>query len=117
MARRGISQFLIGLMIVLNGTVIVLGPGLHAFSACGHHAVATTATGADDGLRVAVSGDDASTCPVCDYLAQGQVVAERAHAVASSLSTPSILSLPAISAGLRPWRTFGCRAPPAAYTL
>jgi hypothetical protein len=117
MARRGLCTFLIGLMTVLNGTVMLLGPGLHAIPGCVHHAVASRAARVDDGLRVAFGGDNVSTCPICEYLAQGQVVAERAHVVVPNSSTPSIPALPSIPPDLRPRRTFGCRAPPAAHTL
>jgi hypothetical protein len=117
MARRGLSTLLIGLMTVLNGTVMLLGPGVHALPGCGHHAVATRGLCVVDGLSVVSGGDNTSPCPICEYLAQGQVVAERASVVAADFSTLSILSLPCIPPDLRPLRTLGCRAPPAAHTL
>ena len=118
MARRSLSTFLIGLLTVLNGTVMLVGPGLHALPGCGHHGVASRAARpVDVGLRIASGGDNASTCPICEYLAQGQVVAERVHVVALNRSTPSIPALPSIPPDLRPRRTFGCRAPPSAHTV
>ncbi len=118
MARRSLSTFLIGLLTVLNGTVMLLGPGLHGLPGCGHHAVASRAARpVDDGLGMASGGGNASTCLICEYLAQGQVIAEKAHVVASNLSTPSIPTLPSIPPDLRPRRTFGCRAPPAAHMV
>jgi hypothetical protein len=117
MLRRSLSTFLIGLIAVLNGMVVVLGPGLHALPGFGHHAIANCAIRVDDGLRVASGGDNAATCPICEYLAQGQVVAERAYVVAPNLSTHSIPALPSIPPDLRPRRAFTCRAPPAAHTL
>jgi hypothetical protein len=115
MARRGLPSLLIGLMTVLNGTVMLLGPGLHGLPGCGHHTVAIRAAGSvDDGLRVASGrGDHASPCPVCEYLAQGQVVAGRALTAAPDRSSPAVTVLSFLSPDLRPQRAFGCRAPPA----
>src|SRR5438046_329446 len=118
MARRSLPSLpslLIGLITVLNGTVMLLGPGLHGLPGCGHHAVAIRRAGSvDDGLRVASGrGDEASPCPACEYLAQGQVVAGGALIVAPDLSAPAVTVLSSVSPDLRPQRTFGCRAPPA----
>jgi hypothetical protein len=117
MLRRSLSTLLIGLMTALNGAVVVLGPALHALPGCGHHAIASRAARGDDGLRVTSGGDNAAMCPICEYLAQGQVVAERAYVVAPILSTPSIPALPSIPPDLRPRRAFTCRAPPVAQML
>ena len=57
---------------------------------------------------------NASTCQICEYLAQGQVIAERADFVASRAgSVPSVTVLSSIFPEIRPQRTLGCRAPPA----
>jgi hypothetical protein len=119
MARRVLPTLLIGLMTVLNGTVMLLGPGLHGLLGCGHDTVASRSVcSVGGGLRVESGGDDqASSCPVCEYLAQGQVVAERALIAAPTLSAPPIAILSSISPDLRPRRRFGCRAPPVDYPL
>jgi hypothetical protein len=115
MSRRGFHTLLFGLMAVLNGTVMLIGPGLHGLPGCGHGAVASRAEGpVDDGLGVA-SGPGASgeSCPICEYLTQGQVVAERvliSRPVASAPCVPILFPSPP---DLRTQRTFGCRAPPA----
>jgi hypothetical protein len=115
MVRRGLPSLLIGLIIVLNGTVMLLGPGLHGLPGCGHHAVAIgTARLVDHGPRVSShSGDHASPCPVCEYLAQGQVVAGRALIAAPGQSALDVTILSSITPDLRPQRTLACRAPPA----
>jgi hypothetical protein len=117
MVFRSLHTFLIGLTIVLNGTVVLLGPGLHALPGFEHHVGPNRAVRVDDGLLVASGEDNASTCPICEYLAQGTVAVERAHVVAMNLSTPFIPALPAIPADARSLRTFGCRAPPVAHTV
>jgi hypothetical protein len=98
-------------------TVLVLlsGPGLHALPGCGHARAAVRAERpAHDGPQVEDGvGDRASTCLVCDYLAQGQVVAGRAFfAGPARASAPAAMLAPS-DHGLQPWRSFGCRAPPA----
>jgi hypothetical protein len=115
MARRGIPSLLIGLVTLLNGTVMLLGPGLHGLPGCGHGAIANRAAGTvDEGLGV-VSDDctSAESCPLCDYLTQGQVVVDRVLLATSEASafTAPVPAPP--TPHLRPSRTFGCRAPPA----
>jgi hypothetical protein len=115
MLRRGCHTLLFSLLIVPNGTVMVIGPGLHGLPGCEHGAVAGRAEGpVDDGLRVVSDeGSSAASCPLCEYLAQGQVVAERdfiATPVASASCAPILSQSPP---DLRPRRTFGRRAPPA----
>jgi hypothetical protein len=117
MLRRSLSTLLIGLTTVLNGMVVVLGPGLHALPGFGHHAIANCAIRVDDGLRVASGDDNASRCPICEYLTQGKVVAERVHIVAPNSTTPTISPLPAILPDLCTRHTCSCRAPPAAHTV
>jgi hypothetical protein len=115
MARRGFSTLLIGLAMVLNGTVMLLGPGLHGLTGCGHPMFADQAVRSpDDGLQVAPRSDDgASSCPVCEYLAQGQMVAERVVFGSPGELPPSVAVLSPISGDIRPQRTPDCRAPPA----
>ena len=115
MARRGLSTLLIGLMTFLNGTVMLLGPGLHSLTGCGHQMVADqTVRSLDDCLLVvSCRVDQASPCPVCEYLAQGQVVAEKVFVASRAGSVPSVTVLSSIFPEIRPQRTLGCRAPPA----
>jgi hypothetical protein len=115
MARRGLSTLLIGLMTFLNGTVMLLGPGLHGLTGCGHQMVADrTVHSLDDCLKVASCRvDQASPCPVCEYLAQAQVVAEKVVIASRAASVPAVTVLSPISAEIRPQRTLGCRAPPS----
>jgi hypothetical protein len=111
MTRRYPPNPLIGLMIVL---VMLVGPGLHALPGCGHAEAAIRADRpAHDGPQVEVGvGDGVSSCPVCDYLAQGQVVAERSLiAGPAHASAPQAVPTPSCH-DLQSWRSFGCRAPP-----
>jgi hypothetical protein len=115
MGRRGFSTLLIGLATVLNATLMLLGPGLHGLTGCGQPTFANqTVRSLDEGLQITPCGDDrASSCPVCEYLAHGQVVAERVVIASSTGLSPSGTVLSSISPDIRPRRTLGCRAPPA----
>jgi hypothetical protein len=119
MARRGFSTLLIGLMTFLNGTVMLLGPGLHGLTGCGHQMVADQPVRSlDNCLQVVSCGvAQASSCPVCDYLAQGQVVAEKVIITSRAGSVPSVAVRSSIPPEIRPQRTLGCRAPPAGSQL
>jgi hypothetical protein len=117
MARHSLSTLLVGLVTVLSGTVLALGPGLHALPGCGHHAIASQAARGDDGLRVVSGEDTASACPICEYLAHGKVVAERVHVVVPDSSPHAASPLPSIPPDLNPRRAYGCRAPPSAHTV
>ena len=117
MSGRKLHTFLLGLMAVLIGTVIVLGPGLHALPGFGHQAVANRAIPVDGGLRVTAGDDDASACAICDYLTQGKLVAERVHVVAPHSTTPTIAPLPCILPDLSTRHIYCGRAPPAAHTV
>jgi hypothetical protein len=94
MERRSLYTLLIGLMTVLNGTVMLLGPGLNTLPGFGHHAVATRGLRVDDGLEVASGIDSALTWPIREYLARGNAVAEKVYVVISNSSSPSIPALP-----------------------
>ena len=114
-SRRGFFTLLFGLVTVLNSTIMLIGPGLHALPACGHGAFADRPVGpVDDGLRVESDGDSsAASCPVCEYLTQGQVVSERVLIATPVASASCVPILSHSSPELRPQRTSGCRAPPA----
>src|SRR3954454_10309668 len=115
MVRRGLPSLLFGLITVLNGTVMLLGPGLHGLPGCGHHAASIGPAGrVDDDPGVSSDrGDDAPPCPVCESLAQGQVVAGGGAIAAPRPSSPAVTRLCFVSPDLAPNRTAGCRAPPA----
>jgi hypothetical protein len=115
MTRRCLHNLLFGLVTVVNGAVMLIGPGLHGLPGCGHGAVASRPVGpADDAPRVVSGGGASATiCPVCEYLAQGQVVAERALIARPILSATSGPVLPSTPPELRAARALGCRAPPA----
>lgn len=112
--RRGIHTLLFGLMTVLNGTVMLIGPGLHSLPGCGHGMVASRDEGSsDEGFHV-VSGDGISvaSCPICDYLAQGQVAAEMALAATTIVSAPALPIRIPIPSGFHTPRRSRPRAPP-----
>src|SRR4051794_21608822 len=92
MSRRGFRTLLFGLVIVLNGTVMLIGPGHHGLPGCRHGAVASRAEGpVDVGLGIASDpGSSGESCPVCEYLTQGQVVAERVLISTPVASTPCV---------------------------
>jgi hypothetical protein len=117
MARRSLYSLLIGLVSVLNGTALLLGPGLHALPGFRHHEVANRAARVDDRLCVSSGNENGSTCPICEYLAKGKVVTETVHFVRPNTSTPSIPALPSVSPDLRPQRACCSRAPPAGHTV
>lgn len=92
------------------------GSGLHGFF-CHCHGPASS--GSDDparGLAVSQAEDchDAATCPICQFLAQGQVVGPQVAVESVYLSVPRpSLAVPLVAPSpvLHP---FSARAPPAA---
>jgi len=106
-------------MTVLNGTVMVLGPGLHALPGCGHHAIAGQAdhTDENDDLRIVSGEKSAASCAICEHLTQSKMFAERVHVVAFISSVRSTSPLPSILHNTKPQRAYGSRAPPSAHIV
>jgi hypothetical protein len=114
-ARRGIPSLLIGFVTLLNGTVMLLGPGLHGLPGWGHCAVAgRVEESTDHGPHFADAKDSSEAhCPVCEFLAHGQLPTEPVSVSTTVRSTSCLLILSRSSLELRREQTFGSRAPPA----
>jgi hypothetical protein len=73
--RRRARQILLASLIALYGAMTVGGPALHALPGVGH---------AKGGTSADVDGSDRPTsshhdCPICHFLAQGQLAADSTH--------------------------------------
>src|SRR4051794_30009016 len=73
--RRRIRQILLASLLALYGALTVGGSALHSLPGAGHAKAGTAARG-DDSDRPTSPHDD---CPVCHFLAQGQITGSSAH--------------------------------------
>ncbi len=60
------------------------------------------------------SCDDEATCPICNYLAQGNVIGPRVEAVVVTLSVPNRNPAPLLVVPSPDFQPFQAQAPPAA---
>ncbi len=78
-------RILLATWIAFHAAITLCGPGLHALSGFEHDG--SPGAAADDGLTIE-SGDtlhgEADDCPVCHYLAQGQLPCQNAPVVVDS---------------------------------
>ena len=116
MRRRLAKSIFHWLVLGIFAATSFSGSALHELF--GHCHAAASRRAADDTAGAAVSQaedcHDASTCPICQYLAQGQVVGLQVAAESVYLSVPRpILAVPVVAASpvLQP---FSARAPPVA---
>jgi len=112
--RLGFHSFVLTLMTVLNGTIMLIGPGLHSLPGCEYGAVERRDAGSgDDGFHMeSGEGVSVASCLVCEYLAQAQVAAER---VLTATTTVLVSSVPAPTptiSDLQTPRILRLRAPP-----
>ncbi len=73
--HRTVRQLLLVAVLALYGSMTCCGPALHAFSFAGH-GKAISLGGGDGTHQSAASHND---CPVCHFLAQGQLADESSH--------------------------------------
>ena len=72
MPRRIVRQLLVASLITLHAAVALCGPCLHELPGLGHDSgLGSTATQGKAPLKG--SHDSADSCPVCHFLAQGQI--------------------------------------------
>jgi hypothetical protein len=112
-----------GLAGILGATSLLGGHlhdilGIHHAGYLGREACQSSEIAYHHGPSVAAGHSanchDEANCPICNYLAQGQVVGERVQAVSVTVSVANIsLPAPLCMAG-PPLQPFQARAPPAA---
>jgi hypothetical protein len=112
-----------GLAGILGGASLLGGHlhdifGIHHAGCLGSEACQSSEIACQHGPSVAAGHSanchDEANCPICNYLAQGQVVGERVQAEVVTASVPSI-SLPVPLFAPTPLlQPFQARAPPAA---
>ncbi len=71
--NRRVRRLLVGWVIAAYGAMSLCGPALHALPGMGH---AKAFDRGDNSTQLATSHDD---CPVCHFLAQGQIGADSDH--------------------------------------
>jgi hypothetical protein len=127
-ARRPGNSLLTWLLALLVGGLSLLGEGLHEF--LGLHEGPVAPEGYSQGFSYASSfayGNgrhieatdqrerchDASTCPICQYLAQGKVLGERFEAMSVAGSVPNHSPVITLFTPSTVLQSFQARAPPA----
>lgn len=86
MMTRQVRNLLLGALIALHATVTLCGPGLHALPGWSHGTGLTPLARNDHSHGPGPSSHQASDdCPVCQFLAQGQLAAELGIGVAIRL--------------------------------
>ncbi len=102
------------LLIALHAAIAACGPGLHAAPGLAHAGMPGSAARADDGAEIAPpSLRLIEHCPLCDYFAQGQLIAGRASCESRPLAAAAEPARPLLLAP-RPARSPSrSRAPPS----
>ena len=108
--RRRARQILLASLVALYGAMTVGGPALHALSSTGHAKVGRSADADGPGSPISSHHD----CPICHFLAQGQLGAASTHVLSMDvvrIKPADDLPLTFPAAVVRP---SGPRAPPLA---
>jgi hypothetical protein len=103
-------QFLLASLIVLYGAMTVGGPALHSLPGAEHVKVDTPADG-DGSDRPISSHDD---CPICHFLAQGQLAADSTHVLSPDVACIQPADDLPLTFPPAVGRSAGPRAPPIA---
>ncbi len=116
MARRPGNLLLTWLLALLVGGFSLLGEGLHEF--LGLHEGPIAPDRYSRGWHIAAADQrerchDASTCPICQYFAQGKVIGERFQAMSVAGSVPNHSPVIALFTPRTVLQPFQARAPPA----
>ena len=71
--RRRIRQFLVASLIAFHAAVTLCGPCLHELPGLGHESAASTSSQPASQHPVKSPHDTGDSCPVCHFLAHGQL--------------------------------------------
>ncbi len=104
---------LTALLIALHATILLCGPGLHAAPGLAHAGLSNAPATDDGGTRWSETSTRlVDHCPLCEYLAQGQLPLQPAAWIACQLVRPfEPALLPVLSPFLLPFPSRS-RAPP-----
>src|SRR5260370_24945643 len=110
---RSLRQTLVALLIALHAAVTLCGPGLHALPGWGHnsglHPLAKNDHSHGPGKSSHAASDE---CPVCHFLAQGQLSSDHSGGVTASLVGDPVTPIVSIAVPISPHPLSNPRGPP-----
>lgn len=111
---RTARRLLAAALVALNAVVTLGGAGLHALPGWGHDSGLKPLARTDHSHGPGKSSHEArEECPVCQFLAQGQLTPDRAAGAASWVAQPADPVAPEVSPASPSLLAAAPRAPPA----